>query len=342
MEFRNFTPFPSLQFESRDEKKRDFGVAVLRGTFDIVPDRPLAPAEDQAPLVMADVYHGEPGRSSLKLENNIAPYKPKTDIHLEAEAHAPSGRPEKTWRVGLKVGRINKQLLVTGPRFWRHHFVRGWRITAPLPCVKAPVRYENAFGGVLGEADHMHVCEENMVGSGFGPLSMFDTSRVIAAPQIMSPDKPVMKLGGAYRPDGLGPIAPGWSPRCRYGGTMDDRWRKTRWPDLPEDFRFDFYNSAHPDLIYPGFVQGDEEVVLFRLSPIPELRFTLPGLICGLLVRWEDGQMVPLPMQLDTVHMEVPAMKVFLVWRGVYPLGKPIRVLEARMKQPDRRGGSRG
>ena len=43
MLFRNFTPFPPLQFESRDEKKQDFGVIVLRGTFSIRDGQPLLP-----------------------------------------------------------------------------------------------------------------------------------------------------------------------------------------------------------------------------------------------------------------------------------------------------------
>jgi len=96
MLFRNFTPFPPLQFESRDEQKRDFGVVVVRGTFKITPNKPLSLALEQEPLVMADVYHGEPGKSSLRLENNLTPYKPKTDIHLQAVAQAPYGRATPT------------------------------------------------------------------------------------------------------------------------------------------------------------------------------------------------------------------------------------------------------
>jgi len=59
MLFRNFTPFPPLQFESRDEQQRDFGVVVVRGTFKITPNKPLSLEPEQEPLVMADVVNLE-------------------------------------------------------------------------------------------------------------------------------------------------------------------------------------------------------------------------------------------------------------------------------------------
>ncbi|NJO16600.1 MAG: DUF2169 domain-containing protein [Thioploca sp.] len=329
MLFRNFTPFPPLQFESRDEQRRDFGVVVLRGTFEIRNYQTLFLLQEQEPLIMADVYHGEPGKSSLWKEGNLAPYKPKTDIHINAIAHAPEGKPLPQWNVAVKVGKIQKQLLVMGPRYWYQE--RGWRLTEPQPCLQVPIRYEQAYGGIYQQA----VYQENPVGLGYIPSKTVEmtTSTPLPAPQIMSPDEPITEWGKIYKPEGLGPLAPAWQPRVAYAGTFNAVWEKTRWPDLPEDFRFDFYNSAHPDLIYPGFVEGDETIELRNLSATERLQFKLPGFTLGLLVRWEDGEIAPMPVRLDTIHIEVPEMRVYLTWRGIFPVEEAIRVLEVRMRR---------
>lgn len=335
MLFRNFTPFPALQFESRDEKKQDFGIVVLRGSFNIIDGQPLFLERKQEPLVMADEYYDEPGESSIRMENNIAPFKPKTDIHINAVAHAPKGKALLQWDISVSLGKISKQLMVTGPRYWKHNLITGTHLTNPLPCTEVPIRYEYAFGGSYQEKETVYACEKNNVGMGFVNKKSLDKTKPIPVPQIMSKQDPVEDLGKEYPPEGLGPIAPAWQPRLAFAGTFDTVWEKTRWPDLPENFKFDFYNSAHPDLIYPGFVKGDEAVQLINLSPTPELNFTLPGYTLGLLMRCEDGQMVPLPVVLDTIHIEAPEMKAYLTWRGIFPLGNPIRALEVRMQTPE-------
>lgn len=331
MIFRNYTPFPHLIFESRDEQRRDFGVLVLRGTFEIVPGRPLKPIQEQEPIVMADQYHGEPGKSSLRMENNLAPYKPKSDIHLDAIAHAPGGQPHTAWRVGVAIGKIKKELVVTGPRFWTESVV-GWNLSDPLPVPQVPIRYESAYGGTWQFGKEVGAFAQNPVGTGFVNTKAVDESKPVPAPCILALDAPIPRMNSDMKVEGLGPLAPSWQPRLQFAGTFDTLWERTRWPDLPEDFKFDFYNSAHPDLIYPGFLQGNESVRLAHLTTDGELSFSLPDYLLGMLFRFEDGQITPAPMHLDTVHLDLLKMRAYLVWRGLYPLGKPLRVLEARMK----------
>ena len=331
MIFRNYTPFPHLVFESRDEKKRDFGVLVLRGTFEIVAGQALKPLPAQEPVVMADQYYGAPGASSLVLENNLAPYKPKSDIHLTAVAHAPGKLPATGWPVAVEVGKIRKILSVTGPRFWTKGLA-GWSLTDPLPVAEVPILYENSYGGTWQESGKSATCEGNPVGAGLAGPEALAGQKPLAAPSILPPDTPTPALNKDMKVEGLGPIAPGWQPRLQHAGTFDAVWEKTRWPDLPEDFKFDFYNSAHPDLVYPGFLRGNEPVRLTNLTPSGKLSFKLPDYLVAMLFRFEDGQIVPGPMQLDSLHIDVPKMRAYLVWRGIYPLGKPMRVLEARMR----------
>ncbi len=339
MELRNHTPFSPLCFESRDPQRMDFGVCVLRGTFVIRPDQRLRPDPEQAPLVMADAYHGEPGESSLRIETNLAPFKPKTDIHIEALAHSPDGQPRPRWRVGLQIGELQRLLEVTGPRGWQRSLGR-WTLTDPKPITELPLRYEYAYGGgwqllAQGEAG---ACMENPVGLGLSDPRLRAAPDWVFAPQIVDPAQANPAFDTPIAVKGFGPMPPSWSPRLQHAGTFDTVWEKTRWPELPEDFDYAFYNSAHPDLIYPGYLQGDETLHTLCLTPGKHLRFALPGYQLGLLLRREDGRINLLPMQLDSLHLDLIRMRAYLTWRGIYPIADPLRVLEIRLRNPEAAG----
>ncbi len=332
MNVRNYTPFQPLHFESRDTQCKSFGVFATRGSFKIIDRQPLQLLPKQKGPVLVDEYHGEPGQSSIRVENSIAPYKPATDIHLDATAHAPAGKPVPVFKASVQLGTISKQLVVTGERYWQHKLLDGWRISDPAPCSQVPIRYELAYGGSSTQGDEINSCPDNFIGTGHVKKKRLDKSKPIPAPRIMSARQPVVELGKACKPQGLGPMAPAWRSRLQHAGTFDVAWEKTRWPELPKDFKFDFYNSAHPDLIYPGFVKGNEAVRLVNLSPVPEMNFTLPGYTLALLARYETGTMLPLPVHLDTIQIEPEKMQAHLTWRGIFPLDNPLRVLEIRMK----------
>lgn len=332
MLFRNFTPFPPLQFESRDAQRRDFGVVVLRGTFAIDDNSPLRPIPKQEPVLLADEFHGAPGKSSLKYESNLAPFKPKTDFHFNATAYAPNGRAEAEWTVKVEAGSLVKSLLVTGPRSWAVNPLLGSKLSQALPIKSLPIRYEQAFGGTWTQGETVNAWDENPIGVGHMSPKLVDVTKAVAAPQILPAGTTPPPPGSPGQTAGLGPVAPSWLPRRAKAGTFNVVWEKTRWPDLPEDFTFDFYNSAAAGLIHPGFVKGDERIVLTNLTPSGSLAFRLPGYQLALLLRLVDGRLVPAPMQLDTVNIDVDERRAFLNWRGVFPLSDPIRVLEVRMR----------
>ncbi len=340
MILRNYTPFLPLFFESCDLQDRDFGVLVLRGTFDILPGATLRPNPQQAPIVEADVWHGEPNLSSVYLESDLAPFKPQTDILVNAVAHAPGGRPLPDWNINVRVGPVCKALHVTGPRAWVKEAGR-WQLEAPEPVSEVPIRYEHAFGGIWATNwGETHICPENPIGVGFGDDEGMSSADRIQAPQIESPDTPVVEWGKRYRPEGLGPICRSWQPRLGRAGTFDDDWQRSRWPRLPLDFKYSFHSAAHPDLIAPGFLRGDEEIELVSLSSDGTLRSWLPGYRMGTLCRLMDGSMSVAPLVLDTLMLDVPAMRTYITWRSFIPIAKPIRVIEARLAQSN--GGHNG
>lgn len=342
MDMRNFTPFPNLRFYGSDSQGRDFGVFVAKGTYAVGADGVLEVAEEQAPLVLADRYHGDPNASSLWLPSDLVPKKPRSDVIVNAVARAPGGRPSPSWLCGIRVEggarRLEKKLRVTGPRAWepvheddgrgRGRFL-GWRLTEPEPVLEVPLRYELAYGGVQrrpGE-DGEAVCEadeRNPIGRGWIDAGLTPRDAPVPAPQIEDPADPVADPARSHAPQGLGPIPPAWLPRRPLGGTYDARWRAEVWPNWPADYDFAYHNSAHPDLIHPGFLAGDEEIRLIGLDGGARPRvLRLPGHRLELALDLAEGGSVRFTMDLDTLLLDIadpdPAeYRIFLTWRATF------------------------
>lgn len=348
MELRNYTPFAPLFFPAQDTAGTEFGVLVVRGTFRIEPGAPLLPVPDQAAVLTADVHRGDPATTSVRAESDLAPLKPRADVVLDAVAHAPDGQPASDWLVRVAVGKTvdgelrqaEHLLRVTGPRQWRHG-VTGWALSDPEPAVRVPLAYELAYGGVAEGGGAAVPYAQNPVGRGYFLPKYAARRRPVPGPQIEDPREPVVKAGAAYAPQGVGPLGRGWQPRVALAGTFDETWRETRWPGLPEDFDFAHYNGAPAPLQIDGYLDGDETVALLGLhADQPELAFCLPGYRLATLARYRDGTIQAAPPRLDTLALDLasddPAEhRATLVWRTVFSLRKPLRVLEARMELPE-------
>ena len=118
----------------------------------------------------------------------------------------------------------------------------------------------------------------------------------------------------------FGPVGRTWRPRLRLAGTYDKKWLKTRAPLLPEDFDEAYYNCAPVDQQIDGYLRGDEEVRVQNMhSEHSDLRFRLPGIrVRALLDRTAlDGSgFEEIPMNLDTLWVDMEARQFVLVWRG--------------------------
>lgn len=334
MEILNATPFTPLLFESQDVDGDDFFVFVLKGTFEIVQGSPLKPCVDQAPLVVADEYHGDPLASSVRVESDVVPMKYASDITVEAVAHAPESRPARYWTVGVEVGRLRKELRVTGPRFWRPGVLTGWSLDEPEKTLEVPLRYERAFGGTYWRDQEPFPFEANPVGKGHFDPRAIDRRKTCEAPQIEALDDPITVPGLNHEPQGFGPIAKHWVPRRNLCGTADEAWLAERWPKLPKDFDFAYYNGAHPDLIYPGMLRGDESVTLENLHPRGTTRFQLPGYQFDVVAIDTDDYAVRPAMFLDTFHIDMPNLRAFLVWRGTFLKQAALRHVKSRLVTP--------
>jgi len=322
----NYTPFPSLCFESRRRDDTPFRVIVARMTLDLQGSRALRLSRVQRPLNFTDLHWGEPGCSSVREESDLAPFKPRTDVVVVGTARSLGAVALPAWEVKVRVGQTEKHLRVTGPRWWVRDGEGRFKLTDPEPCTEVPLRYEHALGGPTSA--------ENPLGVGlYDGGSLADKDRV-PAPRIESDAAPVREWGKALLPEGFGVYGRAWQPRLAFAGTYDDAWLERTWPRYPEDFNFGYWNGAHPDLVVP-YLKGDEEVELVGFHVEGAFRFRLPGHYVFVLLRYGGGFALPHPMWCDTLIIDTEVARVSMVYRLGVPLEPAVSRAEIRMRFND-------
>lgn len=333
MELVNYTPWPHLMFERGDAEDRRFMVLVFQGTF-AFEDGGLVPLEKQPPVLPNDVYFGDPASASMERAGAVATRKARSDISVLALARSAEPRPK--WPVRLRVGQLSHQLEVRGRYHWWCDPDEGWRLTKPETCRRVPIAYELAFGGRHLIDEELVQEERNPLGTGFLPDGLEGT-RAIPAPQVVSVDEPEHEPGKRYPPKGWAPIPGYFAPRAACVGTTDEAWKSEQWPKPPQDFSDAFYQSAHPDLVYPGYLRGDEPIRIEGVTVSEEpIEARLPGFAVFALLRLNTGRMLVQSAVLDTLHIDVRAPeprlhRAYLTWRLVVPKTDGVRRLEGRM-----------
>jgi len=314
LQLKNRTPYAAERAILLDKDGGEIWVVCVKATFDIKNGRPIL-AEKQEPVCLADEYHGEPGRSSMKYENELVFNKPGTDIVLNGHAYAPGGRPLKELTVSLKLDRMQKTIRVYGDRVWSGSVI-GLSISDPKPFTKMPIVYERAFGGrdLNDQNPKNHGAEDwNPVGVGFGMSKDFLKGKPL--PNCEDPKDEIQSWKSRTRPAGFGLICKHWMPRRQYAGTCDQRWMEERLPLYPEDFDFRFFLGAHPDLIAVPHLRGGEQVELQHLTPEGRLAFSLPKITLGfqtlLAEKWVHHRAT-----LGSVIIEPDQPRVMLIWQS--------------------------
>jgi len=299
-----------------DEEHRSVLTCFIKNT-QMIGDSGLTVAGEQTEQVLDVVMWGEPESSSQMYESETAFLKVSTDVVLIG--HATSNTPATFVDVGLRVGTAQKIARVFGDRWW---VKRSSQVahTKPAPFTRIPLIYERAFGGwdrADKDENNWRYEPRNPVGVGFGDPLRFVEEGKVPMPNIEDPQHLINHYGDTPPPAGFGFISPNWQARARYAGTYDEEWDKTRKPLLPKDFDRRFFNAASPGLIAPGYLRGDEDVLVVNASPVPKLKFKLPGIpppVCKVVLR--GGRTEVLQTNLDTVIINTDEMLVFLLWRN--------------------------
>lgn len=210
--------------------------------------------------------------------------------------------------VKATVAGQEKVLAVFGPRKWG---TAGPSVPEPFDVV--PIRFSNAFGGPG--------FPENPVGVGHagGPPPVPPA----AAPR---PVPPLVEVRSTFvttprdKPPiaGFGRLDPTWPQRTKRMGTYDQKWQKTRFPGVAEDFDPTYFMLALPDQWREGHFQGTESFSIVNMHPeLDQVGGKLPGITARAFVKKKgEERMVDVRMGIDTVHFYPHRERLVVVCRG--------------------------
>lgn len=299
----NRTPFSAATHVQVDRDGQEMLLAVMCATFHAASDdAPLTLAETQAPVRDLDQPRGDPARSSIAFETDLAPLKPRVDVLVHGHATVPRGGSAGEIEVALRIADIDKRLRVTGDR--------GGPRDTPRPFSRLPLVYERAFGGSTPDGD---CCRENPVGIGHRGASSADPTIASAVPNIAYADSRAASAsnpGGPALPAGFGIVARQWLPRLPLAGTYDQHWLDTVWPLPPADFDPLFHQTAPRDQ-QTAHIVGGETVELVHMTPSGLWRFRLPVLDVPVHLIHAD-QVRQTRWSVDTVEIDADRRQVTL------------------------------
>jgi hypothetical protein len=325
-----------------------FSVLVKR-TYRIQPGRAAERRPQANPLARADVYydHGDPESSTVKFENDLAPYKLKTDVVLIGKAYAPGGSATTQMAVGLAVGDHRKVIRVIGDRRCIYRADLPPSFTDPEPFTEMEIRYERAYGGTYLRDDSVRMLPypRNHQGAGFVLKNTRDAVEGLALPNLegpddlLTPERVVLgepeRWNGQPLPQSFGWFQRIWYPRCSFVGSVpgfvdpDEVMREETLGLVPQgqialarrlklpSFDVRFNNGASYGMALP-YLNGGELVRLRNLTPEGALDFSLPSEAPGMTLDIGLGENALKPV-LHTVCIRVDEMEVDLVWRGAQP-----------------------
>ena len=323
MELINSTRMLAGYTMGMEPSGRELLVVVVKGTFRIPtePGAPLRLQEEQVPLVMSDVFYGEPGLSAPKYEVDFAPRKQRCDILLNGSAYAPGGRPASRVEVAAQIGNWSKSFAVVGDRVWEAAGP-GIGMSSPIPFTTMPISYDRAFGGtdIAHEDPGKHAAYmANPSGRGFHKQLAEEWVHGTPLPNTEELNQPVNWVDGNFKPMSFGVIGRHWEPRLKYAGSYNQHWRDTEFPFLPSDFDEQYYQAAPLDQQLP-LPPGEQLVSLRNLTPDGTRDFVLPDLAAPICVFPKKGPAEHLTAHVDTILIEPDAERVMLTWRLARPL----------------------
>lgn len=262
--FINFTPFSVAETVGVDGTGAEFYTLAAKATFVWDEHGQTQLADAHVPVAEEDVHSGEKGTSSVVVEADLVPVKPRVDVLLVGSIELPTA--VDAIEVTLEVGqRIKKSLRVVGERRWVGGGLLAPLLSSPVRFSSMPIEWERSYGGAaLDDPDRVELRNPNGRGFARSPRALEGT----LAPNFEDLlERPL--------PVGFGPVGRHWQPRIGFGGTYDARWEEERFPFLPLDFDPRFYNCAPEDQQLDRYLPG-EEVRLTYLTRRGHERFLLP------------------------------------------------------------------
>jgi hypothetical protein len=315
LELRNQTPFAAAIVPGLDKSGHDTVTIVVKGTFSVRSRAGLALADTQLPIHYSEIFHGEPGISSIKYEADACPQKRGTDVVLIGHARSP--KPVAAVDVEVRAGNLFQRARVSGDRVW-FKTVGGPKASDAALFTRMPLTYERAFGG--GDAAALDPAKRprdprNPVGVGYCSKPDSDAIEGVRLPNIEDPTQLVTSPVDRPPVVGFGFLGRDWLPRATFAGTYDETWQKERFPFLPLDFDERFFHAAPPGMTSSRPLRGGEPVQVLNASETGELNFSVPTRRprVDISIRREELTLTP---QLDTLLIDGDESRVVLTWRA--------------------------
>ena len=270
---------------------------------------------------------------------DAARLKPRAEVLLAGNAHAPQGLPVQAMDVGFRVGKVARRFRVFGDRHWVDG-ATGMRPSPPQPFLTMPLNAQRAFGGP-GFA-------ENPAGLGHGARDLLRLGAPAALANIEDGSRPAMSPSEVLAPLLPGPVDIMAPSRQRMAGTYDTQWLQRDHPGLPADADPHIHQAAQSAQWNDGFFDGGEEIVLQGFRPDSQpWHSRLPGmrLRCFVAQVMEDGVEVTreVPLRIDTVWLFPEAGLGVAIHRGALPVSDPdakdiatLMLAYERMSDPQR------
>jgi hypothetical protein len=275
---------------------------MCKATFVLTPT--LSPlADDQEGLYDADEHWDDDLLRSLHNASDLVPFKARPEVLVVGHAYAPGGSAVPSFLARLRVGSLEKSLLVVGDR----HGGPGGALTEPSPIVRMPLRWERAAGGP-GTL--------NPVGmrSGAAP----DARGAHPLPNLLPVGTNLLRAADGIAPAGFAPLASGWpvrrarkmGPAALWNGVIDPG------TPLPEGLDPAYFNAA-PNDQWLSALTGEEIIVLSGLHPLhTELSTRLAPIRPRAHVELRNVRTQEVSLAADTLLIDTDRGIATLVFRG--------------------------
>lgn len=172
MDLVNKTPLAAeLRVGSPPESQRRIGAVLAKATFRFVDSQSLElETQEPVPLLQED----EETDYGLRPRDDLVRDDDAFEVILLGAAYTSGENPDVATMVTLRVGDVERQILVVGDRKWENSGLGGPSMTEPEPFTRMPMTWENAYGGaaevLIDEESPVEVTHpQNRKGKGFDP-----------------------------------------------------------------------------------------------------------------------------------------------------------------------------
>ena len=239
--------------------------------------------------------------------------KPFGEFLIAGDCYSPGGQMTLACPAQARVGDLEKNLVVFGDRYWTNT----GKITFPAPFRKMELAWNRSFGGLPDQ--------DNSAGRGLRPVTLANGKTMRPLANIENPHRLPGSTYERQRPVGFAPEGLDWPSRRSLAGSPDEEWLGHRWPEPPADASPGLFQLAPVDQRFPGFIHGDEQVVLRNMHPSrPCIESQLPGRRCRCFLgsrsatdssSADEHRILEMQCSLDTLWLFPGHETGILIWR---------------------------